>query len=148
MVFKTPIPSRCKFASEMTFSRVTFQIHLNQVIEELVSKQRIHLWWCNHSALLFSEKPDQCGWFLTRPTISYLAGQHTVKLQLRRITCAADDNQNARKWDLQPMHTSDRNNCATPWFTEVPEPKHGVSGDILALAEDKRPEATLLIGVS
>jgi len=35
---------------------------------------------------------QQCAWLLATPTISYLAGQHTVKLRLRRITCAADDN--------------------------------------------------------
>jgi len=35
---------------------------------------------------------QQCAWLLATFTISYLAGQHTVKLCLRRITCAADDN--------------------------------------------------------
>jgi hypothetical protein len=31
---------------------------------------------------------------------------------------------------------------------ESPQPKHAVSEGLLTLAEDKRPEATLLIGLS
>jgi len=41
------------------------------------------------------ENLQQCAKLWATPTISYLAGQHTVKLQLRRITCAPDDKHNA-----------------------------------------------------
>jgi len=36
----------------------------------------------------------------------------------------------------------------TPRSTEAPRPKHDVSEGSMTLAEDKRPEANLLIGLS
>jgi len=38
---------------------------------------------------------------MATPTLPYLVGQHTVKLYLRRITCAADNKQIASMRDLE-----------------------------------------------
>jgi len=51
--------------------------------------------------------------------------------------------------DLRAMSLSDRDqSCNAPRSTEAPRPKHAVSEGLLTLAEDKRPEATLLIELS
>jgi len=51
--------------------------------------------------------------------------------------------------DLQTLTSSDRESfCNTPRSTEVPRPKYAVSVGLVTLAEDKRPEANLLIGLS
>ena len=51
--------------------------------------------------------------------------------------------------DLQTLTLGDRDSfCNTPWSTEVPRPKYAVSVGLMTLAEDKRPEANLLIGLS
>jgi len=38
--------------------------------------------------------------------------------------------------------------CNAPRSTEGPRPKHAVSEGLMTLAEDTRPEANLLIGLS
>jgi hypothetical protein len=68
-------------------------------------------------------------------------GQHIVKLQLRRITCAAVDMHNASTWDLHPHTQSVGIRCGTPRSMEEPRPKHAVTEGLLAFAEDKRPGA-------
>jgi hypothetical protein len=44
-------------------------------------------------------------------------------------------------WNLQLTRTSGETYCGNTLLTEVPKPKHAVSEGLLALAEDKRPEA-------
>ena len=48
---------------------------------------------------------QQCAWLLTTFTLSYLPGQHTVKLRLRRITCAADNKRNMQECGNLQAHT-------------------------------------------
>jgi len=51
--------------------------------------------------------------------------------------------------DLQAMSLSNKDrSCNAPRSTEVPRHKHAVSEGLMTLAEDKRPEANLLIGLS
>jgi len=49
---------------------------------------------------------------------AYLAGQHIVKLRLRRITCAADVMQYASTRDLQAHAQSGESTCRTSRSTE------------------------------
>jgi len=52
-------------------------------------------------------------------------------------------------WDLRALSLSDKGStCNPPRSTEVPRPKHAVSEGSMTLAEDQRPEANLLIGLS
>ena len=51
--------------------------------------------------------------------------------------------------DLQALSLSDRDqSCNAPRSMDVPRPQHAVSEGLMTWAEDKRPEATLLIGLS
>jgi len=51
--------------------------------------------------------------------------------------------------DLRALSLNDRDqSCNAPRSTETPRPKHAVSEGLMTLAEDKRPEANLLIGLS
>jgi len=51
--------------------------------------------------------------------------------------------------DLPALSRSERDqSCNAPWSTEAPRPYHAVSEGLMTLAEDKRPEATLLIELS
>ena len=51
--------------------------------------------------------------------------------------------------DLQTLSLSDTDSfCNTPRSTEVPRPTYTVSEGLMTLAEDKRPEANLPIGLS
>jgi len=51
--------------------------------------------------------------------------------------------------DLRAVSLSNMDqSCNAPWSTEAPRPKHAVSEGLMTLAEDNRPEATLLIGLS
>jgi len=51
--------------------------------------------------------------------------------------------------DLQAVSLSDKDqSCNAPRSMEVPRPKHAVSEGLMTLAEDKRPQANLLIGLS
>jgi hypothetical protein len=49
---------------------------------------------------------------------------------------------------VTPYFSDIRIYARTPRITEVPDPKHVVPEGLLALAEEMRPEATLLIGLS
>ena len=50
--------------------------------------------------------------------------------------------------DLWALSLGDRDSsCNALRSTEVPRPKHAVSEGLMTLAEDKRPEANLLIGL-
>jgi hypothetical protein len=50
--------------------------------------------------------------------------------------------------NLQAHALSGENTLRLSSVYGSPKPKHAVSEGLLALAEDKRPEATLLIGLS
>ena len=51
--------------------------------------------------------------------------------------------------DLRALLLSDRDHsCNAPRSTEAPRPTHTVSEGLMTLAQDKRPEANLLIGLS
>jgi len=51
--------------------------------------------------------------------------------------------------ELRALSGGDRDwTCNAPRSTEAPRPKHAVSEGLMTLAEDKRPEANLLIGFS
>ena len=51
--------------------------------------------------------------------------------------------------DLRALSLSDRDSsCNAPRSTEVPRSNHPVSEGSMTLADDKRPEANLLIGLS
>jgi len=51
--------------------------------------------------------------------------------------------------DLWALSLSDRDqSCNAPRSTEAPKPKHAISEGLMTLAEDWRPEATLLIELS
>ena len=85
---------------------------------------------------------------MATPTLPYLVGQHTVKLYLRRITCAADNKQIASMRDLEAYALGGGNmlpHCPVYWRSR---PKRPVSEGITTLAEDRRPEANLFIGLS
>ena len=76
-------------------------------------------------------------------------GQHTVKLRLRRSTCAADVIAiYTRKLDLGAQVLSSENNSWQPPVYGRPRSKHAVSEGSLASAEDKTPEVTLCIALS
>jgi len=65
------------------------------------------------------------------------------------MTGAADiDAIYARKWDLGAHEPSGENDSWQPPDYGRSRPKHAVSEGTLASGEDKRPEATLLIGLS
>ena len=85
---------------------------------------------------------------LLKLTISYLAGHHTVSLSLCRITCAADVTQETSTRDL---HAHAFSGGHALWHSPVYgrlRPKHAVYEGLFTLAEEKRPEANLLIGLS
>ena len=77
-----------------------------------------------------------------------IAGQHTDKLRLHRILCAADDMQNASTRDPQAHALSGGNTLQHSPVYRRCRPKHAVSEGLTTLADDKRPEAYLLIGLS
>jgi len=49
--------------------------------------------------------------------------------------------QYANKWDRRTLSLRDREQCAHSPDHGSPDPKHAVREGLLALAEDKRPEA-------
>jgi hypothetical protein len=75
----------------------------------------------------------------------YLAGQCIVKSRFHRSTCTADIMQYARTRYLQLTRTSGETHCGNTRLTEGRSLKHAVSEALLALAEDKRPEANQLL---
>ena len=127
--------------SPVVFSGITFELHVDQIVmstlalaDSLMMMQLCCYYWDVNSL-------QQCAWSLATPTISYLVGQHTVKLRLHRITCAADVTQDATKRDLLAHALSAGN---TLWHSSVYRrlrPKQVVSEGLMALAWDKWPEA-------
>jgi hypothetical protein len=62
--------------------------------------------------------------------------------------CAAREIQYASTRDHRTLSLRDKGRCAhSPGHSSL-HPKHAVREGLMALAEDKRPEATLLIGLS
>ena len=56
--------------------------------------------------------------------------------------------QYASTRDRRTLSLRDKESCAHSPVHGSPEPKHALREGLLALAKDKRPEATLLIGLS
>jgi len=56
--------------------------------------------------------------------------------------------QYASTRDRRTLSLRDREQCAHSPDHGSPDPKHAVHEGLMALAEDMRPEATLLIGLS
>jgi len=56
--------------------------------------------------------------------------------------------QYASTRDRRTLSLRDKESCAHSPVHGSPEPKHAVREGLMALAEDMRPEATLLIGLS
>jgi len=77
-----------------------------------------------------------------------IVGQHTGKLRLRSIMCAADDTHNATTRDLHAHSLSGEHILQHTLAYRRLRPKHVVSVRLMTLAEDKSPEANLLIGMS
>jgi hypothetical protein len=74
-----------------------------------------------------------------------LAGLHMVKLQLSRVTRAADVMQNASTQNLHAYAQSGENALLHSSVYGRLSPKHALSGTLRTLAEDKRPDANWLI---
>jgi len=83
--------------SQEIFSRITLGLHVDQfVISELaLADSTMVMQLCRHYWQV--KNLQQCAKLLATPTMLYLAGQLIVKLQLRRIRCAADDNTICKK---------------------------------------------------
>jgi hypothetical protein len=62
--------------------------------------------------------------------------------------CAAREMQYAITRDRCTLSLRDRDYCAHSPDHRSLDPKHAVREGLMTLAEDKRPEATLLIGLS
>ena len=136
------------FDSEVVFCRITLGPHVDQLATRMLplADSLIMMQLCRHYWEV--KNHQQCYWLLVTSTISSQAGHHTVKLHLRRITCAADVMQNASTRDLQGHALSDVN---TFWHSPVygrSRLTHAVSERLLTLAQVKRPEATGVIGLS
>jgi len=137
------------FVSRVIFSGIILRPHVDQVVIGTPWPADSHMMMqlCRHYWEV--KNLQQWAYLLAILTISYLVGQHTVKLRLRRIRCAADiDAIYARKWDLGAQGLSGKNNSWQPPVDGRLRTEHEVSEGSLALADDKRPEATLLIGLS
>jgi hypothetical protein len=74
-----------------------------------------------------------------------LAGLHMVKLQLSRVTRAADIMQYASTQDLHAYAQSSENTLLNSSVYGRLSPKHALSETLRILAEDKRPDANQLI---
>jgi hypothetical protein len=62
--------------------------------------------------------------------------------------CAVREMQYASTRYRRTLSLRDKGRCAhSPGYRSL-DPKHAVRERLMALAEDKRPEATLLIGLS
>jgi hypothetical protein len=62
--------------------------------------------------------------------------------------CAAREMQYASTRDCRTLSLRDMGRCAHSLGHRSLNPKHAVRVGFMALAEDKRPEVTLLIGLS
>jgi len=78
--------------SQLSFSRITIELLDDQLVtstlalaDSLMMMQSCHHYWEVKSL-------QQCARLLAIPIISYLAGQPAVRLGLRRIMSAADDD--------------------------------------------------------
>jgi len=71
-----------------------------------------------------------------------------VKLRLGRTTCAADITPEVSNRDRQAHALSGGNTMQHFLVYGTSSPKHTVSEAFMTLAEDKWPNATLLIGLS
>jgi len=134
--------------SQVIFSGITLEPHVYQLVTSTLTlaHSAMMMQLCCHywEVKIF----QQCALLLATPTISYQAGQHTVKLHLCRITCAADVMQYASKRDLHAHVLSGENSLRHSPVYRRSRPKHAVSEGLLTLAEDTQPEATVLIGLS
>ena len=77
--------------TQVILSGITLLLHVDQFAASTLALADSHMMMqlCRHYWEV--KNLQQCALVLSPPTISYLAGQHTVKLCLRRITCAADE---------------------------------------------------------
>jgi hypothetical protein len=82
---------------------------------------------------------------LTTPTILKLTEQRIVRLQLCKITCAADVLPGASKRDIQSHMLSGDNNFRLSTVYRMLRPTLAVSEGLIRLADAKRPEANQLI---
>jgi hypothetical protein len=80
------------FVSQVNLSRFTLEPCVDQLVATTVilGESIMMIQLCRHNWEVTNLQ--QCAELLTTPIKPCLAGQHAVKLRLRRITCAADDN--------------------------------------------------------
>jgi len=134
--------------SQLIFSGITLGPHVDQLptrklelVDSLLMTQLCRHYWEGKNI-------RQCEYVLATTTSIYQMGHHTVRLHLHTITCAADNKQNAIKQNLQAHTLHCGNTLRHSLVIRRSRPKHAVSEGLLTLAEDKKPEATLLIRLS
>ena len=78
--------------SPVILSGITLRPHVDHYVTSplTLADSNMMTQLCRHNWAV--KTLQQCTELLATPTISYIAGQYTVRWWLRRITCAVDDN--------------------------------------------------------
>ena len=133
------------FVSQVILSGITLEPRVDQLVATTVTlaDSNMMMQLCRPNWEV--KNLQQCAYLLATSIKPYQAGQHIVKLWLRRITCAADiiaiseyegSASSFGKWWEHLRHS--------PVIVRS-TPNHAVSDGLMTLAEDKRPEANRLI---
>ena len=91
IICKTPTCEYVKmYVSQVYLSGFTFELRVDQLVITTLAlaDSNMMMQLCRHYWGVRNHQ--QCALILTTPIKRCLAGQHIVKLRLRRITCAAD----------------------------------------------------------